>query len=204
MQPAWNTVISDPVGRGTLHALTRVMQMTTTTAHHHGVRRARIRVFAVLWLACVAPAAADAPERDTRTWTEGKVSVTFSTPETYGSCRPRDLTDEVYTVGVPTSWRLAGSINVGFVSDAGLTILKRIPVDTNGDLALTIEYPPHTELRAHAHGVLEYHVDSQIEVFDGRGRKVHFIGGDLTRAPGTLGPGGQDWDVFCHTTMSSR
>lgn len=176
--------------------------MTTTTAHSSGRRRARVRLFAVLWLACVVPAAADAPERDTRTWTEGKVSVTFSTPETYGSCRSRDLTDEVYTVGVPTSWRLAGQINIGFVREGVFTILKVVPVDTYGDLALTIEYPPHSELLPHAHGVLEYHVDSQIEVFDDRGRKSHFIGGDLDRAPGTLGPGGQDWDVFCATTTT--
>ena len=41
------------------------------------------------------------------------------------------------------------------------------------------------------------------EVFDEGGRKSHFIGGDLARAAGTLGPGGQDWDVFCASTTSS-
>jgi hypothetical protein len=195
-------MVSGQIMRGTFRALTSAMQMTTTSVHHSGRRRAHAPLFAVLWLACIVPTAADAPERDTRTWTEGKVSVTFSTPETYGSCRPRDLTDEVYTVGVPTSWRLAGRINVGFVREGVFTILRVVPVDTHGDLALTIEYPPHTELLPHAHGVLEYHAEPQIEVFDDRGRKSHFIGGDLERAPGTLGPGGQDWDIFCATTTT--
>jgi hypothetical protein len=165
--------------------------------------RAQLRLFALVWLACVAPAAADAPQRDTRTWTDGQTRVTFSVPETYGSCRPRGLTDDVYTEGVPASWHLAGRINVGFVSNGAFTILKVVPVDTYGNLALTIEYPPHAEVLPHTHGMLEYHAEPQIEVFDEVGRKSHFIGGDLTRAPGTFGPGGQDWDIFCATTTAS-
>jgi len=153
-------------------------------------------------LAAATPLAAEAPERDTRTWSDGNTRITFSVPETYGDCKPRDLTDTVYTDGVPTSWRLAGRINVGYVVEGVFTILKVIPVDQTGDLALTIEYPPHSEIRPHTHGVLEYHVEPQIEVFDDRGRKNPFIGGDLTRAPGTLGPAGQDWDIFCATTLT--
>ncbi len=153
-------------------------------------------------LAAVTPLAAEAPERDTRTWSDGTVRITFSTPETYGDCKPRELTDTLYTDGVPTSWRLTGRVNVGYVSDGAFTILRVVPVDQTGDLALTIEYPPHAEIRPHTHGILEYHVEPQIEVFDDRGRKNPFIGGDLTRAPGTLGPGGQDWDIFCATTLT--
>jgi hypothetical protein len=181
-----------------------VMTMSTPATHDGFLRCVRLRLVALAVLACVAPAAAHAPERDTRTWTDGKVRVTFSSPETYGSCRPSDLTDDVYTQGVPAAWHLAGRINVGFVTDGVFTILKVVPVDTYGDLALTIEYPPHSEVLPHTHGMLEYHAEPQIEVFDEVGRKSHFIGGDLTRAPGTLGPGGQDWDIFCATTANSR
>jgi hypothetical protein len=162
----------------------------------------RSRLLLAAWLAFAAPAAADAPERDTRTWTDGKVRVTFSVPETYGSCRPRDLTDTVYTEGVPSDWRLLGRINVGYVSEGTFTILKVVPVDVNGDLALTIEYPPHSDVVRHSHGVLEYHVEPQIELFEAGGRKNHFVGGDQERAPGALGPGGQDWDIFCATTLA--
>ena len=166
-------------------------------------RASTVRLILAAWLGCAVPAAADAPERDTRTWVDGSMRVTFSVPETYGDCTPRDLTDVMYTDGVPSSWRLAGRVNVGYVTEGTFTILRVIPVDIKGDLALTIEYPPHDEILPHAHGVLEYHVEPQIEVFDPAGRKSHFIGGDLTRAPGTLGPAGQDWDIFCATTMTS-
>ena len=37
----------------------------------------------------------------------------------------------------------------------------------------------------------------QIEVTDQNGARVAWLGGDIVNAPGTLGPGGQDWDVFC-------
>jgi hypothetical protein len=42
-------------------------------------------------------------------------------------------------------------------------------------------------------------VSPQIEVYDAPtgGNKVMWVGGDQTNAPGTLGPGGQDWDVYC-------
>ncbi|MGD9905284.1 MAG: hypothetical protein AB7U83_17590 [Vicinamibacterales bacterium] len=150
--------------------------------------------------AAAATVAAQAPERDTRTWTDGAVRVTFSVPETYGDCTPRHLTDTVYTDGVPTRWRLAGRINVGYIADGEFSILTVVPIDQLGDLALTIDYPPHDAIRPHGSGIFEYHVEPQIEVFDDRGRKTTFIGGDLARAPGTLGPAGQDWDIFCATT----
>jgi hypothetical protein len=178
--------------------------MTMTRASHVGRRPfGLLPLLAAGCLATVTPAAAEAPERDTRTWTEGEVRVTFSVPETYGDCRPRQLTDIVYTDGMPAEWRLAGRINVGYVADDAFTILKVIPVDQLGDLVLTIAYPPHADIRPHSNGVLEYHVEPQIEVFDEGGRKNHFIGGDLKGAAGTLGPGGQDWDVFCNATTSS-
>jgi hypothetical protein len=179
------------------------MQMTTGSASvRHPASTGRLLVAA--WLACVVPAAADAPVRDTRTWAEGSAAeVTFSVPETYGDCAPRDLADTIYTDGVPTSWRLAGQVNVGFVRDGVFTILRVLPVDTYGDLAMTVEYPPHSEVLSHSNGVLEYHVEPQIEVYNSAGGKTLLIGGDIERAPGTLGPGGQDWDVFCATTLTS-
>ncbi|MGE4083832.1 MAG: hypothetical protein AB7H93_12600 [Vicinamibacterales bacterium] len=202
VQPALAVNGSSRNSRGTVHALELVMSMTFTS---RPVRRS-LRLLPLLGAACLAavtPAAADAPERDTRTWTDGKVRVTFSVPETYGDCRPRHLADSVYTDGVPTRWRLAGRFNVGYIADGEFTIVKVIPVDQLGDLALTIEYPSHAEIRPHTSGVFEYHIEPQIEVFDEGGRKSHFIGGDLARAAGTLGPGGQDWDVFCASTTSS-
>jgi hypothetical protein len=151
---------------------------------------------------------ADPIERDTRTWTRhgDNLTITFSVPETYGSCRNRGLTDVVYTEGVPKHWHLLGRINVGYIRDGEFVITEAVPVDTTGDLALSIVYPPHDKVRPHSNGVLEYHVEPQIELTDAEGRPASFAGGDLERAPGALGPGGQDWDVFCvgATTSSSR
>lgn len=172
-----------------------------------GLGRSTIRIAAIV--ACSAAAVlADPIDRDTRTWTRhgDDLAITFSVPETYGSCRPSGLTDIVYTEGVPKNWHLQGRINVGYISDGEFVITEEVPVDTIGDLALSIVYPPHDQVRRHSNGVLEYHVEPQIELTDTEGRPASFAGGDLERAAGTLGPGGQDWDVFCVgvTTSSSR
>ena len=132
-----------------------------------------------------------------RTWSRNDISVSFDVPETYGDCRPVGLRDIVRTTGVPADWQLSGRVNVGYVKDGHFFVVTSVPVDQKGDLALEIEYPPHDKIAAHLDGQFEYHVEPQIEVFDAGGGRATFLGGDLTRAAGTLGPGGQDWDVFC-------
>lgn len=151
---------------------------------------------AALW--SPGPVSADAPTRDARTWTREHVSITFDVPETYGDCRPVGLKDTVLTRGVPDGWWLTGRVTVGYMRDGLFVVMQSIPVDTHGDLRLDVFYPPHNQVAAHSNGVIEYHVDVAIEVYDAGGARAVFLGGDLARAAGTLGPGGQDWDVFCH------
>jgi hypothetical protein len=160
---------------------------------------ARAALGAVVALAASAAlVSADPLPRDTRTWGPvNGVTVTFSVPETYSSCIASGLTDVLTTTGVPSNWRLLGQVNVGYSGPAGFVITHVVPVDQLGNLDLIILYPSHAEIELNQNGIVEYHVEPQIEVYDQNGQKAFWIGGDLARAPGTLGPGGQDWDVYC-------
>lgn len=158
------------------------------------------RTWAIAAATAVATAAlafADAPARDLRTWTGGGVTVSFDVPETYGDCRPFGLRDTMGTTGVPDDWRLTGRVNIGYVKDGAFVVMTTAVVEQKGNLALEIVYPPHSRIAAHADGLYEYHVEPRIEVYDAGGGRATFLGGDLKRAAGSLGPGGQDWDVFC-------
>lgn len=146
-----------------------------------------------------AIAGADPLPRDTRSWGPiNGVTVTFSVPETYSSCVSAGLTDVLYTTGVPSNWHLLGQVNVGYSGPTGnFVITNVVHVDQFGNLDLVIAYPSHAEIELNANQIYEYRVEPQIEVYDQNGQKVFWVGGDLARAAGALGPGGQDWDVFC-------
>jgi hypothetical protein len=160
-------------------------------------RRWRAAIVAgIVAVGLVAAINSEAPSRDTREWTNGTVTIRFSTPETYESCVEQN-SDTIFTVGVPSNWRLLGSVRVSFITDAGPVLHEEIPVDQLDDLNLLITYPPLSTWPLQSNGIAEIHVDVAIEVFDQNGQKALFVGGDPINAPGTLGPGGQDWDVFC-------
>jgi hypothetical protein len=171
--------------------------MTGTT--HTRLRTLALSVLTIAaFAASVTVARAEAPTRVTRTWGPiGGVTVTFSVPATYNDCTPSGLTDALTTTGIPANWRLLGQVNIGYIGPSGFVVTQSIPIDQTGNLNLQIQYPPHTQILANPAGNIEYHVEPQIEVYDENGLKVTWVGGDLVNAPGTLGPGGQDWDVFC-------
>lgn len=122
---------------------------------------------------------ADPLPRDARAWVRDDVSITFDVPESYGDCRPGGLKGTVLTHGVPDNWRLAGRVNLGYVRDGQFVVLQTIQIDQRGDLTLEIFYPPHSAIVAHTHGLLEYHVEPQIEVYDAGGARAAYLGGDL-------------------------
>lgn len=102
-----------------------------------------ISVILVLMVLLPVVAAAEAPTRDTRTWTDGINTITFSTPETYGSCN--SAFDVIWTSGVPDDWTLAGFVMVEFIlSDGSREMVPGgyYPVNQTGDLNMTINYPP--------------------------------------------------------------
>jgi hypothetical protein len=134
----------------------------------------------------VAPVAAETTNRDTRDLVFDGVTIKFSVPETYGDCTPRGLTDTLYTVGLPSGWTFDGQINVGYVTGTTFVKTQVIDIFQQTDLNVTINYPSHDQVVPHPSGLIEYHVEPQIEIYN--------ASGDLV---GTLGPGGQDWDVYC-------
>ncbi len=164
------------------------------------MRTSALALAAVAVMATAANAAVILdPGRDTREWSSNGVTIRFSVPETYGSCVNSGLTDRVYTTGVPDTWVLRGQILIGYQSATnGFVELDRIVIDTTGNIDLTIQYPPRYLLGLNALGLTEYRVIPQIEIFlPGGVVKATGFGGDQTNADGTLGPGGQDWDVYC-------
>ncbi|MBK8799795.1 MAG: hypothetical protein IPM07_27375 [Anaerolineales bacterium] len=76
-------------------------------------------------------------------------------------------------------------------------VFTEISVNQTGDLNLLVPYPPVSEWQDNGSN-REVHVDLSIGVFDENGVQVAWVGGDQVNAPGILGPGGQDWDVFCN------
>ncbi len=108
----------------------------------------------------------------------------------------------IWTEGIPDDWKLKGWVLVQFILSDGSR--KDVPggyypVDQTGDLNLTIYYPPVGEwpITVPEWNLRELHVDLSIGVYDQDWKLVPWVGGDQINAPGFLGPGLQDWDVFC-------
>lgn len=112
--------------------------------------------------------------------------ITFTTPDTHASCSDQTTFDTITATGVPAGWTLKGQVIVDYVLDGGgRQMVATYPVNQQGNLSLTVSYPPVSQWPVQSNGTREIHVDVQIEVFNQIGELV-----------ATLGPG-QDWDVFC-------
>lgn len=170
------------------------MQAPVSPRPHRPWQRALMALVALGAMSSTAHAQAP---RDVRDWTDDTLAVELSVPETRADCSPRGMTDRLTTSGLPSTWRLVGQVRVGYVSVDGLVTSLVYPVDTMGNLDLTISYPTHAQITPNLSGMIEYRVEPSIEVYDESGEKVSWVGGDTVNAPGTLGPGGQDWSVYC-------
>ncbi len=152
----------------------------------------------------VASVQAQAPARDTRSWTDpggSGVTITFSTPKTYESCT--SISDRIYTQGIPANWFLNGSVEFYWATTSGQELIRSYPIRQNGNLDLTIDYPPAStwpDLNPIGNPLRELHIAVGILVEDGQRNVVPWVGGDLQFAPGILGAGGQVWDVICLPT----
>jgi len=130
--------------------------------------------------------------RNTQSWTNGTITITFSTPETYPQCIDEQTSDVIWTTGVPSNWSLVGYVSLQYVLDNGARQeFQRIDVNQTGDLNLTLTYPPVSQWPPQSNGTREVHVDLAIVVYDDQGLVATWVGSN-----GTLGPG-QDWNVFC-------
>ncbi len=79
------------------------------------------------------------------------------------------------------------------------TFITETLINQTTDLDLLVLYPPVSEWQNNGSN-REIHVDLAINVIDTTtGANVPWVGGDQANAPGVLGPGQQDWDVFCST-----
>jgi hypothetical protein len=142
--------------------------------------------------------AQDGVPRDTRTWSDpnGGPDFTFSTVEIRNDCDATE--DTIYTIGMRPGWTLQGSIVVRLPADPNpanaFTIIN--VNQTSSELDITVPYPPVSQWQNNGSN-REIHVDVAIQVRDEGGFTVGWVGGDQVNAPGTLGPAGQDWDVYC-------
>lgn len=139
------------------------------------------------------------PPRDTRPWDDpdGGPSFTFSSMEIRDDCTSRG--DRIYTSGMREGWRLSGTVTVRRPDDTFTYAV--IPVNQTGDLDLLVPYPPVSQWQDNGSNH-EIHVDMAIQVLDANNQLVTWVGGDQDNAPGVLGPGGQDWDVYCTTPLT--
>lgn len=144
----------------------------------------------------------------TETWTGDGVSITFSTPDNYSACEAQTEPDTITAMGLPAGWHLNGWVNVQYVTDSGRQDVPGgyYPVNwtSNGinDFSLQINYPPLADwptfpVPYYPYVLAEIHVDLSITVTDGDGNLITWVGGDQANAPGKLGPGGFDWDLWC-------
>jgi len=140
---------------------------------------------------------AEGPVRDTRSWTRNGLTVTFSTLEHYHSCALETTYDTIWTSGVAADWTLSGWVRVDYITNKGRVLVHLYPVRQTGDLRLQVSYPPVTQWPVMSSGTAEIHVGMSIYVYDQNQDLVRWVGGDPIRAPGALGQGEQDWDVFC-------
>jgi len=177
------------------------MSVNTFRSKAHTVLLAAILALTFLSLSAVLSPAAyaqDTTPRDTRTWTDpnGGASFTFSTPDIFSSCSTRG--DRIWTIGMRPTWRLQGYVRVRLPSSTGTFITETL-INQTTDLDLLVIYPPVSEWQNNGSN-REIHVDLAINVIDTTtGANVPWVGGDQVNAPGVLGPGQQDWDVFCST-----
>lgn len=104
--------------------------------------------------------------------------------------------DVLWTKGIPNNWRLEGWVKVQYITDNGRVLIRDYQVNRSGNLRLTVTYPPVSDWPVRKNGIAQIHVDMAIIVYDAQNRIVRWLGGDLQRAPGTLGPG-QDWGIWC-------
>jgi hypothetical protein len=147
--------------------------------------------------------------RDVRSWsnpmTENQ-TVTFSTPESYEACPLAGTSDTLIASGIPAEWQLNGRVWLTY-SDGNSRIdipggqysVAFVSPQSNSSLSFEVPYPSAEEWPSKNTDLTqrELHVDLAIVVTDEHGKGVPWIGGDLVHAPGTLGPGGQDWSVIC-------
>lgn len=148
-------------------------------------------VIVAIILATIPPQATLAGS-DTWENPDGSESISFTTPDTYNSCSASSFSDTIFTTGVPNNYTLKGRVTVDYVVDSGRILLHQYDVDQQGDLTLTVSYPPVTTWPAHSNGTREIHVDISITVYDENGDKATWVG----NFPGNIGPGHQ-WDVYC-------
>lgn len=142
----------------------------------------------------------------TQSWTNGDVTVVFTTPNGYGFCPAEPATDNISVTGLPAGWQLVGSVETQYVVPSGRQLIDHYPVsfvsDGSTPFELTVLYPPIDQWPATLDpdtGLRELHVDIAIVAYDDSGALVGWLGGDLVNAPGTLGPG-NDWDLWCNYT----
>jgi hypothetical protein len=163
-------------------------------------------MFSALLLAALlfVTATAQAPTRNTRSWTDpggSGLTITFSVPQTYESCSSAG--DSIYTQGIPASWSLLGDVELYWATPSGQELIRTYTIRQKGDLTLTIDYPPAStwpDLNSIGNPLRELHISVGILVLDETGTTVPWVGGDLQFAPGILGAGGQVWDVICLPT----
>ncbi len=101
----------------------------------------RIKILITVLLLSLATTMVSAGEQVLEEPVNG-VQVTFSTPDTYEACPETATTDQISTSGVPSDWRLVGGVIVQAVTDSGFQEITTYPIDQNGDIDLTIQYPP--------------------------------------------------------------
>jgi hypothetical protein len=159
-------------------------------------------------------AAATGAVRDTRTWhnpEDASMAFTFSTLESYEACPGSGASDEITATGIGEGWHLAGAIWLTYFDGENTIDVPngRFPVDftsahPNSSFSFTVYYPSSESWLKRRDLIDEktLHVDVAIEVTDEHRDSVQWIGGDLVNAPGTLGPGGQDWFITCFVKSS--
>lgn len=157
------------------------------------------------------PACPTGGRTTTSTYTNGSQTVYLTVPFDAQLC-PQESTggccDKIVVTGLTPGWTIEGNVQIYFFfttkypdGDPRQRMLYNsftIPVTPIGDSGKFVEsricYPP-----AHGWPSAEMHVDFNLVVKDENGLKVPWIGDDLTNAPGTLGPGGRDWDPTCYS-----
>jgi hypothetical protein len=153
--------------------------------------------------------------RDVRTWhnpTDPAMSFTFSTPEGYEACPAVGSSDTIVASGIAKGWHLEGRLWLSYVTTNGRTkvpngshVIDFTSQQPNSSFSFEVEYPPAEKWPNYGDQSNQQvlHVDLAIVVTDETGELVRWIGGDPIHAPGTLGPGGQDWSITCFTQRPS-
>jgi hypothetical protein len=137
--------------------------------------------------------------------------ITFSAPDTYPACPTTATSDHITTSGVPSDWRLVGNVTVMAQTEDGFENITTYPINQNGDLDLTVEYPPVSNwpvftLAATGQRHAQLQVDLSMELVTAENV---FIGAlNILSGPGagqvvpSIGPY-NDWGVFCDNPPES-